>query len=196
VSLAIADSQVRRPDGERRIIALSLGLIATFLTWSTAPLAQSPLAMVNPRVVEFDLSGDGGSDVVGYWVEVFPRGSATTSAPSVATMYLKKSSRGIAKGLRLDLRAALGDLADGEYVVTLRAVGQNGQSARSAPSEPFVLSGRAVRNPPSGVRAAPAEPAPQPAPTVARAEPLEPRSRWWTVAFFVGIAALVATIVF
>jgi hypothetical protein len=200
MSLAITGPQVRRPAGERRILALSLGLIATFLTWSTAPLAQSPPAVVNPRVVEFDLSAEERSDVVGYWVEVFPRGSETTSALALKAIYLKKSSPGNKGGLQIDVGTALGDLADGEYVVTLRAVSQTGQSARSVPTEPFVLSGRAGRNPPSGaraVRSAPTEPPSPPAPIVAKAKPDdEPRSRWWTVAFVVGILGVIATIVF
>jgi hypothetical protein len=163
-------------------------------------LAQSPLGVVNPRTIEFDLDADERSDVVGYWVEVFRRGSDTTSAPALKAMYLKKSSPGKKGGLRVDLGTALDDLADGEYVVTLRTVSQTGQSSRSVPTEPFALSGRAARNPPSGVRAvrtAPPEPPPQPAPIVAQAKPGdEPRSRWWTVAFVAGIIGLVAAIVF
>jgi hypothetical protein len=194
-------AQVRSPGGKRHILALLLGLVATFLTWSTAALAQLTTEVVNPRSADFDLPADERSDVIGYWLEVFPRGSETTSAPALKATYLKKSPPANKGGLRIDFGTALDGLADGEYVATLRAVSQTGQSPRSAPSEPFAVTGRASRPSSPGAvaaRSTPTEPPPQPAPIAAEAKPDdEPRSRWWSVAFVVGIViGVLATTIF
>lgn len=163
----------------------SLWIVATLLIWwGTAALTQSPSAPVNPRAFEFDFPAEGLSDIVGYWIEVFPSGSAQP----LKVIYLASASRGSKGGLRVDLGNDLDGLADGEYVATVSVVGRLWQSERSASSEPFALSGRASRSPAApAVRNVPTAPAPQSAPVAAEERPNnEPYSRWWTAAI-VGI---------
>jgi hypothetical protein len=170
--------------------ARSLWIVATLLTWGTAALAQSPAA-VNPRAFEFDLPAEERSEIVGYWVEVFPSGSVGQSAQPLKAIYFARASRGSRGDLRLDLGNNFDGMADGEYVATLRVVGRLGVSPRSAPTEPFALSGRASRAPPPAApaaRRAPKEPTPQSAPVAVGAKPdNEPHPRWWTIAVIVGI---------
>jgi len=182
--------------------ARALGIVATLLTWGTAALAQS-LPAVNPRAFEFDVPAQERSAILGYWIEVFPSGSVKDSTPSLRAIYRLRASRGNQGDLRLDLATDLDGLADGQYVATLRAIGRSGVSVRSAPSEPFEVSGRANRPPPAAApvaRRVQEEPTPQSAavtapvatpvatPVAAEATPdNEPRSRWWTVAFVAGI---------
>jgi hypothetical protein len=173
--------------------ARPLCIVATLLTWCTAALAQSPVA-VNPRAFEFDFPAEELPDIVGYWVEVFPSGLVTKTTQPLRVIYVARPSRGSQGGLRVELGNDFDGLADGEYVVTLSVVSRFRQSPWSAPSEPFALSGRANRAPPRGAlppRRVSTEPPPQSAPVAAAATPHnEPhsRSRWWTVAIVAGAA--------
>ncbi len=168
----------------------SLWIVATLLTWGTTALAQSPSTPVNPRAVEFDFPAEGLSDIVGYWVEVYPSESVTKATPPLKVIYLAGTSRGSKGGLRVDLGNDLDGLADGEYVARLSVVGRFGQSPWSALSEPFAMSGRGSRSSPPAapaVQRVPTEPTPQSAPVTAEATPNnEHHSRWWTFAI-VGI---------
>jgi len=171
--------------------ARPLWIVATLLTWGTAALAQSPTA-VNPRAFEFDFPAEERSDIVGYWIEVFPSGPVTLSTQPLRVIYVAKASRGSQGGLRLDLGNDLDGLADGEYVATLCVVGRSRRSPWSEPTEPFALSGRASRAPPPvapAARRVSTEPTPQSAPVAAEAMPQhKPHSRWWTIALIAGVA--------
>jgi hypothetical protein len=139
-----------------------------------------PAPLVNPRAIEFDLPAAGSADVTGYRVELFKSGSDTTSASPVRSLNIRKP-RGRSAQLRVDLRELLGNVPDGEYVATVRAVGRHGNSPRSLPTEPFTISGHG-----QPVDDLPA-PAPSPDPEVADPD----REPWgWTVAgIAMGVAA-------
>ena len=112
---------------ERSLVARSVGLLAALFTWSAAATAQPPSVPVNPRSIEFDLPAAERSVVLGYWLEVFRSGSdLSLAAQPLRVVYLQKSSPGVNGSLRLDLGSQLDGLADGEYVVTLRAVSRAG----------------------------------------------------------------------
>jgi hypothetical protein len=177
-----------------------LWIVAAILTWSTAALAQSPPKPVNPRALEFDFPAEGLSDIVGYWLEVFPSGTITKSTQPRKIIYVATASRGSKGGLRVELGDNLDGLADGEYVVTLNVVSRLGQSPWSSPSEPFEVSGRASRSPPPAApaaRAVPMEPTPPTVPVAAATQPInEPHSRWWTAAIVGIVLSALAPIFF
>jgi hypothetical protein len=116
--------------------------LATCVFLLNAPVltAQSTAGRVaNPEAVEFDVPGAGGSEIDGYRVELFPTGSDTKSAEPVKTLELSSPSASDGK-LRVDLRSSLEGLPDGAYVATIRTIRVDGQSARSEPTEPFLVS--------------------------------------------------------
>jgi hypothetical protein len=200
-TLRVADMRPQRLRRARLSVDRWFWFLAASLTWSAAALAQSPPVPVNPRAAEFDFPPTERSAVVGYWLEVFLSGSDTTTLIlPLRTVYLEKASlsAGASGSLRLVFGSQLDGLADGDYVAVLRAAGRNGTSSRSAPSEPFSLSGRANRPfPPapatrSATRAARIEPPSQSPPAAATSQPdPDSRPRRWIL----GIIAVVVAVV-
>jgi hypothetical protein len=147
--------------------------VAMWMLLLTPPAltAQSTTGRIaNPEVVEFDVSGEDALNVDGYRVELFPTGSDTESAAPVKALEVGSSSTAGEGKLRVDIRGSLEELPAGEYVATVRTIRLDTQSARSAPTQPFLVSHSAV----------------------AQDLVVERRERFWTrVAMAVGAVAMI-----
>ena len=73
-------------------------------------------------------------------MELFPTGSDTKSATPVKALEVSSTSTAAEGKLRVDIRGSLEELPAGEYVATVRTVHLDTQSARSAPTQPFLVS--------------------------------------------------------
>jgi hypothetical protein len=149
-------------------MALALGVL---LLTAPALTAQSTTGRIaNPEVVEFDVPSGGASEVDGYRVELFPTGSDTKSAAPVKALEVSSTSTAAEGKLRVDIRGSLEELPAGEYVATVRTIRLDTQSARSEPTQPFLVSHSAV----------------------AQDLVLERRERFWTkIAMAVGAVAMI-----
>jgi hypothetical protein len=154
--------------GRNASMALTLGVL---LLTAPALTAQSTTGRIaNPEVVEFDVPNAGASEVDGYRVELFPTGSDTTSAAPVKALEVSSTSSAAEGKLRVDIRGSLDELPAGEYVATVRTIRLDAQSARSAPTQPFLVSHSAV----------------------AQDLVVERRERFWTkVAMAIGAVAMI-----
>jgi hypothetical protein len=163
--------------------------------------AQAPLANVsNPRAIEFEIAVQDRADVVGYRLEIFAIGSETPIGQFARLMDFRRASISPNGFVRIDLGNALDGLGDGIYVATLKILGPRGESARSAPTEPFVVTGLSNRpsprplvlTVPSTGRPPAPPPSPPPPPDTADTDTAnESHSKFWTI---VGIAMAAAAI--
>jgi hypothetical protein len=101
--------------------------------------AQAQGRSVNPEGVEFDLSSMSQEDVNGYRVELFVAGADVRRELPVKSLELARGAVRDRGKIRVDLRNALMDLQDGEYVATIRPLTAD-RSIQSEPSEVFVVS--------------------------------------------------------
>lgn len=118
-------------------------VLATSVLLIGAPvlLAQSNAGRVtNPEAVEFDVPTELDSGIDGYRVEVFRTGSNTKSADAVKALEFSPTAAASEGKLRVEIRSSLEGLPDGEYLATIRTLRSNSQSARSEPTQPFLVS--------------------------------------------------------
>ena len=124
--------------------ALAAALAALVMLAVPARAAEPRAA--NPSTLEFVVDSNPGPDVKGYVVELFPAGSDMKSAAPIKFVQLKTSALTTGGVIRVDLRKSLEDLADGEYVATIRTMAPKGASIRSEPTPPFLVHGTLVTN--------------------------------------------------
>ena len=147
--------------------------------------AQPPAVRVaNPETVEFDILENEGLAIDNYRLELFHAGSDTSTAEAIRTFDVQPSTLAReGKLARIDLTKLLSGFADGEYVATIRVLSADGESPRSNPTPPFVVSGRSA---PAQAQVSPPLPAAN----------LEHNERFWTkVAVIIGAAVLLLPIV-
>ena len=176
---------------------IALTVACCFSTVGLAAQAQ-PTAVSNPRAIEFDRPTQDPSRIKGYRVEVFRRGADPTAAQPIKALDVARPSSTSEGRIRISLGSVLQGLPNGEYVVTLKTIGLDGESSRSAPTDPFTVSGQAGR---VSARTAPlptggSAPSPPPPAAPATVEPGAPPDherggRFWTI---VGIAMGAAAI--
>jgi hypothetical protein len=161
--------------------ALAMVFATLFLVSSVSPLAAQTAAarVVNPEGFEFQLSPLYDQTATAYRVELFLSGSDISVTPPVRTLDVPAAGREPGQTIRIDFRAVLNGVADGEYIATIRQVDAAGTSPRSLPTEAFIVSGHGAAR--TGLPSAP---------TLTDEE--KRHERYWTrVAIVVG-AAIVA----
>jgi hypothetical protein len=123
-----------------RSLTMALTIWGLLLNASVVTAQSSAGRVANPEAVEFDVPDAGGAEIDGYRVELFPTGSDTKSAEPVNALELSSPSSASDGKLRVDIRSSLEGLPDGAYVATIRTLRVDSQSARSEPTQPFLVS--------------------------------------------------------
>ena len=178
-----------------------------FATPSVAGQAQAPIQaqvpaepqtqtspdglVTNPRAIEFDIPNQTVR-ITAYRLELFRRGADTQAAqPDWVVNIPRRDGPDEGPGtIRIDLTSALKGVPNGEYIATLRAVGANSLSPRSAPTAPFAVSGPGSRS--SSDRGLPGTPAVTPPADPDPAQGGAPDRRLWTI---IGLAMGAAAII-
>jgi hypothetical protein len=129
---SIAWSEV--PEGSYTLTAVAVD--ADGASTTSAPVVVTVTAPPPPPPqtwqVVFNASTDHDTLVSSYLLEIFPAGADPSSATAVASDNLGKPTPNAANEIQLDRSAFFGALAGGDYIATVAAVGDGGQS-RSAP---------------------------------------------------------------
>ena len=137
--------------GRKLLAVVVLGLL---LPVSRLDAQDQPPRVVNPEAVGFTLPNDAGTEFDSFRVELFRSGSDTQVASAVTSVTVAAEITPL-EGRRawVNIGGALGTLSDGEYVATIRTVGDQGESRRSVPSAPFgVVSPLTAPLPPAEAR--------------------------------------------
>ena len=126
--------------------ALATVFATLFLLTSVPPLAAQPAAarVANPDTIEFQVSPVDQTTTTAYRIELFPAGSDASLAVPVKTLDIPASQADNGQPIRIDLRSARENVADGEYIATIRMIRADGTSPRSQPTAPFLISGHGV----------------------------------------------------
>ncbi|MBA3641952.1 MAG: hypothetical protein H0W53_22370, partial [Acidobacteria bacterium] len=101
------------------------------------PAPDPPASTSAPRLVVFGASADHATNVTGYLFEVFAAGADPWTATPVAASNLGKPSPDSNNEITVDRAAFFSELAGGDYVATVTAVGPNGLTRSGGVSVSF-----------------------------------------------------------
>jgi hypothetical protein len=122
------------PEGAYTLTAIAVdadGASTTSTSVAVTVIAPPPPPPQTWQVV-FNASTDHDALVSSYLLEIFPSGADPETGTAIASDNLGKPSPDAANEIQLDRSAFFGALAAGDYIATVAAVGDGGQS-RSAP---------------------------------------------------------------
>jgi hypothetical protein len=119
---------------------LALAATVGFLLVSCTASAQFRAHSVNPEAIEFEAEMLLDPVATGYRVEFFRAGYDTQRDDPVKMLNLPRGIVQEGGRVRVVIRDFVLDMPNGQYVATIRTIAGPRQSARSAPTDVFVLA--------------------------------------------------------